>query len=62
MITVYSHRYDSPKWQAYVTPSDKACVFSNNLEVRSLFELKQALASQQVKSRYLEALINRIED
>lgn len=43
MITVYSHRYDSPKWQAYVTPASKAFRFQNGLEIRSLFELKQAL-------------------
>ncbi len=38
-------RYLTPKWQAYVTPSDKAFTFSNGLQIRSLWELKQALVS-----------------
>lgn len=43
MLPVYSHRYDTPKWQAYVTPEDKAFVFKNGFAVRSLYDLKQAL-------------------
>lgn len=45
MLSVYSHRYDSPKWQAYITPEDKAYVFDDGYEISSLFELKQALVN-----------------
>lgn len=36
-------RYLAPKWQAYVTPSEKGFVFANGLRVLSLWELKRAL-------------------
>lgn len=39
------NRYLTPKWQAYVTPSDKGFSFPNGISCRSLWELKQALLS-----------------
>lgn len=42
MLTVIPRRYDSPKWQATVSP-DLSFTFQNGLTARSLFELKQAL-------------------
>lgn len=45
MIAVYSHKYTSPKWQAYVTPEEDAFDFGNGERVRSLLELKEALAN-----------------
>lgn len=43
MSTLYAHRYESPKWQAYVTPESKGFAFESGFFVTSLYELKQAL-------------------
>ncbi|MFC1653975.1 hypothetical protein ACFL1M_03975 [Patescibacteria group bacterium] len=39
---VRNTQYLSPKWRAYVTPRNKAFLFSNGLSVKNLWELKQA--------------------
>ncbi len=43
MSTLYAHRYESPKWQAYVTPEASGFAFESGFFVTSLYELKQAL-------------------
>lgn len=43
MSTLYAHRYESPKWQAYVTPESNGFAFESGFFVTSLYELKQAL-------------------
>jgi hypothetical protein len=43
MIYTSAQRYLTPKWQARVTPGEKAFKFSNGVTVSSLWELKQAL-------------------
>jgi hypothetical protein len=45
MYNFIAHRYSEPKWQAYVTPSNKAFTFSDNTSVSSLLELKHALSA-----------------
>ena len=43
MSTLYAHRYESPKWQAYVTPQSSGFAFESGFFITSLYELKQAL-------------------
>lgn len=45
MITFIPRRYTTPKWQAQVTDGEQAFRFTDGTAVKSLFELKQALAT-----------------
>ena len=64
MVTFIPHRYTEPKWQAFVTPESKAFVFSNGYKVRSIWELKQALATlpEDEVRKYVNPETNSIAD
>lgn len=64
MYTSIPKRYDTIKWQAYVTPSSDALTFSDGTKVRSLFELKLALQNlpEDVLQKDHSQLVSWLQD
>lgn len=46
MFNLVPNRYAEPKWQAYVTPDSQAFTFSSGRKIKSLYDLKLALAEE----------------
>jgi len=66
MFSIVPNRYAEPKWQAYVTPENQALSFESGRKVRSLYDLKKALAeeSEDIIHQYISdnKIVNFVKD